>query len=578
MNGIFENFFLHLYPVTVFSYLHKASLIQRYRSDLRDKALLHALVGITSLLTDVTPTPKNDASRHIDAAETLVLSQFSRPSVAKVQTLVLIIEYRILSQQNEAAFVLLSIAVRYSYALRLNYEAPNMCFLARESRRRLMWSVFLLDMHLASGLPDFTLCPAESIHIQLPCRTENFELDISQNTEPLHTSQPVAPRSIGLDALFIRLSWIRGKIIKSTKRMVLSRSQNVDHIMIEVHALGTELHKFASELPVEYRLTERNLQLRSHTSQMAPYTLLHIWWRQCHCDLYRIVLEGLLEALPSPIIHQLDQSFVLTCQQQCFNKASEIVDIFKVILSLKDKPPFLDFHLPVCAYQCARLLFYIYRTRADLFSLSADTVTSQARQCLNILESFPHRWKGIISIQRDLELLIEHGCSRPPSPTPPTTGESADGAQRHHHTSGPASSQQMFSRHSLVKEIGLVDDSEDLSIPPPSNRVPSSPATARSEPQASHESPSATNFMAMTDIRALEATAVEVPLPEIISSGPILGSDAFDGALDSPPQLADMFSLYSWDWSCEPWLAQYDPQSHTMGHDNISADHWADRV
>lgn len=578
MNAIFDNFFLHLYPVTVFSYLHKASLIQRYRSDLRDEALLHALVGITSLLTDVSPTIKNDAPRHMDAAEALVLGHFSRPSVAKVQTLVLLIEYRILSQQNEAAFVLMSIAVRYSYALRLNYEAPSMCFLARESRRRLMWSVFLLDMHLASGLPDFTLCQAESIHIQLPCRTENFELDISQTTEPLRRTQTVAPRSIGLDALFIRLSWIRGKILKSTKRIILSRSIDVAHIMSEVYALGRELHDFASELPVEYRLTERNLQLRSHTPQMAPYALLHIWWRQCHCDLYRVVLEGLLEALPSSTIHRLDQSFVSTCQQQCFSKASEIVDIFKVILSLKDQAPFLDFHLPVCTYQCARLLFYAYRAQVPPFSISAEAVTSQARHCLNFLESFPHRWKGVVSIQRDLELLIEHGCSRPTSPSPSARGASVGRVQRHHHNSGPASSQQMFSRHSLAKEIGMVDDSEDLSMPPPSSHARSVPSTTQSEPQGSHDSPSVANSMTVPDVQAVEATAVQDTPPEIFSSGLILGSDAFDGALDSPAQVADPFGIYSWDWSYEPWLAQYDPSSDSMGRNNLSGDGWADRV
>jgi len=109
---------------------------------------------------------------------------------------------------------LLSIASRMAYLSRLNYESGNVPFVVQETRRRLMWAIYTLDRFYSGGLPDFTVCPAESVHLTLPCNEMNFELEISTTTEPL---QPVFPSvgnsGIGVFGFYIRMLDIRNRIL-----------------------------------------------------------------------------------------------------------------------------------------------------------------------------------------------------------------------------------------------------------------------------------------------------------------------------------------------------------------------------
>ncbi|KEF58702.1 uncharacterized protein A1O9_06628 [Exophiala aquamarina CBS 119918] len=560
---VFDNFFRHLYPIPVLSFLHKASLIERYRNGLRDEILLYALVGITSLLTKMSSEIKMNSSQYIDKAQSLVLAQFEQPSITKIQALVFIIEHRILSERSEAAFTLISIAVRHSYALRLNYENPNLCFLARESRRRLMWSLFLFDLHLASGLSDFTLCPAESIHIRLPCREESFELDIEQTTEPLCRTADEPPScKVGLVAFFIRLYWIRGKILHTTKRLVVSRAQDLHSITSQVLALGTELRVFAANLPSGYELTERNLHLRAHTSRVAPYTLLYIWWLQCHCDLYRIALEGLYEALPRQIISQLDPTFVITCQRECFENARTMVDTFRTILSLKEHPPFLDFHLPICAYQCARILFYTYRTNAAAFCLSLDGVIEQTNRCLDMIKFSPSPRQGLLVIQRDLEHLMELGCSRSPSPN---AQPGISSRQSEPPSSGPGASQHIISRHSLIKGIGVENNREELAVQSPI------PPGTKMTPQSEYLNvgPILLDPSPMVNAHGHQQTPIT---SEYVPAMPENGNPYIGPGLDDPT--ADYFTVNTFKWAFNLWPSFHDPTATIVGQGGPFGDGW----
>lgn len=556
MARVFDSFFAHLYPIPVFSFLHKASLIQRYRAGLRDDVLLSAMVGITSLLTDLGPELRENSTRFIDAAEAGILGSFERPSIAKVQALVFIVEHRILAERSAAAFTLISIAVRHSYALRLNYENSSLCFLAQESRRRLMWSIFLLDLHLASGLSEFTLCSAESLYIQLPCNETSFELDIEQTTEPLLPVADHTPSSnCGLIASFIRLYWIRGKILHTTKRIVVSRTQDVDAIMSQVLALGKELRDFAASLPPGRQLNEKNLHLRAHTNRMAPYTLLYIWWRQCHCDLYRIALEGLHEALPRQVIRRLDPTFVSACQRECFENANTVVNAFRTVLSLTRQPPFLDFHLPICAYQCARMLFYTYRTSAGAFGLSLESVVAQTHQCLEMIKRSPCPRKGLRVVQRDLEKLIERGCSRSPTPDPPTMDSQS------------VASPHIISRHSLIKGICADGDGgETLTMP----SGPSPTSTALQHPTQT----------ALPETNTPADPLINRPLdhqpPEMASDqmAYIQEHDAFDGSFDPDNHVPDLFGLNTWKWPFDLWPGYHDPAAASLDQDGLYNDNW----
>ena len=64
-------------------------------------------------------------------------------------------------------------------------KLESQAFVAREIKRRTMWSCFILDRYLSSGRarPQMSV---ETLHIQLPCSEEDFRFGTNVKTEFLH--------------------------------------------------------------------------------------------------------------------------------------------------------------------------------------------------------------------------------------------------------------------------------------------------------------------------------------------------------------------------------------------------------
>ncbi|XDG01689.1 hypothetical protein ABKA04_001304 [Annulohypoxylon sp. FPYF3050] len=272
----FNNFFRHVHHVPIFSFLHRASLMQRYHAGMMDKALLLALVGITSLLMDLGPGTRDYGARCIDECQTMVLQDLENPSTIKIQALVLIMKHRMLSRKFTTAFMLAATATRFAYALRLNYENPNLCFLARESRRRLMWALLTIDSGINGGCSDFTLMPSESMHVQLPCTERNFEFDLPQVTEYLRPvpTRPF-PDDVGSLALHVRLLWMRSRVLYCTKNVLGMPEAELAQLPELVKVLSAELTGFNDHLPASFKFSESNLQLRAYSPRLCVYIMIH---------------------------------------------------------------------------------------------------------------------------------------------------------------------------------------------------------------------------------------------------------------------------------------------------------------
>ena len=425
----FEKFFRHVHHIPMYSFLHRASLMEQYHAGNVERPLLLALVGITSYLTDMGSDMGMDmkiyGARCIDEAESLILSDYSRPSTIKVQALVFMIKHRILSNRFPSAFMLLGIASRFCAALRLNHEAPNICFLAQESRRRLMWSVYCIDAGISGGNRDFSLWRGDRIFVGLPCNERNFEFDLPQETEKLIPEPNPQPKSeqaedIGSLALHIRIQHTRHKISEFTKDALNSRSIHPGDLQTKVLSLHRELEEFAAHLPASFQFSENSLRLRAYSPRICVFVMIHVWWRQCHCDLYRLGLIGLREALPHSTLEKFDESFIEHCQRQCVDHAIAMASIFASMQKLGAKPV-ADLDLAICAYQCARMLKYAYHANSGKLNLSPDSVMEQFKVCLQCVKEC---CTGVAAagIRADLEKLIAQGLGprvTPSAMTPP---------------------------------------------------------------------------------------------------------------------------------------------------------------
>lgn len=186
-----------------------------YQAGQADHCLLLSIVAITSRLSGLGPLELDHGRLCAELAQKLILRDQRKPTVIKAQALLLIIRYQIWNREFMTALVLMATLSRFAFALRFNYENPNLCSLAQESRRRLMWAIFILDTMLAGDLPDFTLCPSSVIHVQLPCTESNFELDISGPSVPLRWDNGSSEiKDLGLLAYYIRVISLRDRILR----------------------------------------------------------------------------------------------------------------------------------------------------------------------------------------------------------------------------------------------------------------------------------------------------------------------------------------------------------------------------
>lgn len=210
-----QSFFDSVYPLPTFSFLHKASLLRWNQTGQADHCLLLSLIAITSRLPGRDPAEVNLGVRCSAVAQNMILKDQGRPNIIKAQSLLLIIRYHMWSGNTTEALILMATLARFAFALRLNYENPRLCSLAQESRRRLIWAIYVLDTFLAGGLPEFTLCSSNVLHLSLPNKETAFELDTSYSNFPLHGSDD-SPQSeeMGLLAYYIRIIYLRDSVLR----------------------------------------------------------------------------------------------------------------------------------------------------------------------------------------------------------------------------------------------------------------------------------------------------------------------------------------------------------------------------
>ncbi|KAK6081144.1 transcriptional regulatory protein [Seiridium cupressi] len=552
----FNNFFRHIHHVPVFSFMHRASLMQRYHAGMMDKPLLLALVGITSLLTDLGPGMREYGTKCIDECQRMILADLENPSTIKIQALVFIMKHRMLNRRFTSAFMLASLAGRFAYALRLNYENPNLCFLARESRRRLMWAFLTIDSGINGGYPDFTLLPSEALHVQLPCNERNFEFDLPQVTghlKPIPTTP--FPDDVGSLALHVRLLWIRSRILYCTKNVIAMPETELAELPRLVEVLAQELKLFNEHLPASFRFSESNLRLRAYSPRLCVFIMIHIWFRQCYCDLYRIVMTGLKEALPRSSLDRLPPQFVALCERQCYEHAVAMVDIFRLTLSLDGGLPVTDLDLSACAYQCARMIYFVHHMNSSSeFQLTADQMHDHAQKCLQITRHMMHIPAGL-AIHSDLEKLVSRGLSASTTPSYPGSPDASRIPPR-----------QVLSRHNPVHQMNIVDHSEIPSTQSPSVPILSPLNHSNMSGGSEHHTPVSQPTPASRPVNFGEVpnyiNDMNMPKPNLPPVDPPEGLDnnnAFEGAMDGFDFNFESFGntgLESVSWFSQEWLNQ----------------------
>ncbi|CAG8421267.1 unnamed protein product [Penicillium salamii] len=395
-----DAYFEYISPLCENGFIHRALFLRAWTSGKVDPVLLKA---ICSASADFVPANSAASTRRdgwLSEAESYIWSNIGRPSIAILQVLVIVISQNLALSRFSALQPLLAVAAKMAYLLRLNHENPKLSTTAREIRRRLMWSIFILERRLAGGQEDLITCPKNLMHIQLPSTEKDFELAISSRTGPLVPTKIDRESSgMGIRAYFCRLSSIRHEILQYTRR-VISEGANANDTSSELLQLESDLVNFKNSLPEALALNERNLNLRAFSPQMRRYVMLHAAWHQCHCDLYRFMIPGLRDSLSGEALRNTSSEFMMYCQAQAVNHANALVDLLQMVQRIGDEM-MQDPGIKVLVYQCTRII-----TRASDIGLLGTK--PERLETLSKLTSAAEILLPIIAINHSTSQLVSY--------------------------------------------------------------------------------------------------------------------------------------------------------------------------
>jgi hypothetical protein len=156
--------------------LHGPTTLAQWSAGDLDDDLTCIICAVALYTEDDSEAGAAQASGWMHHVQRSILGRIHSIPLPRLQALVLLIGLELALGHVSTAWYLLSIAARAAFMLRLNHERPDLDPVARESRRRLMWQIYLVDRRLAGGLSDLCVCESDRMmEIRLPCEERIFE-------------------------------------------------------------------------------------------------------------------------------------------------------------------------------------------------------------------------------------------------------------------------------------------------------------------------------------------------------------------------------------------------------------------
>jgi hypothetical protein len=452
-------FFQHLYPIPSFAFLHEPTIRQQYESGTLDHNLATSITTTVGLWLPRGENSLDKISRLIESVEQSIWSQLDRPCIRDLQCLMLLVHCHIHLGRFSRAYMLAGLAGRAVTALRLNYERPELSFIAQETRRRVLWALTSIDGFFSVGLPEYETIPHSIIYQRLPSSEEAFR-DGNSPAQPTvrRSSLIAAPAEYGgLLADCIQLSRISKDIMRLTRQLALSE-QPLMQLGGLIQEIQNDLLRFQSdvELSVGHKVaTLANANDMAHSRWFPRILQVTATWHQAHCDLYRLFLPNYQAVAPQVIMDTIEPSLKDHALMQCEEHVQHINHIMQELLHLPEDQ-ILPRYIAVCAYHATRLSLFL-ATSPD-WKVQTDTVTAikNAEISLSVLQKFFSNVPFTERIIQDMQDLVRLCHDRPGaiykelcSPSPPFD----QGRHRHSH----------LAVHSLVRQANFVDDGYDES-------------------------------------------------------------------------------------------------------------------
>jgi hypothetical protein len=425
-----DDYFEHIYPVPPYAFMHEPTIRKQSLDGTLEPSLALSIAAVTRLFLS-----NQEENALTTQAEKLIWEHIERPSIVQLQSLLLVIHYHIQTGRFSRAYMLAGLAARAATALRLNYERPELGLISQETRRRVLWSLTLIDGLFSVGLPEYETIPHTIIYQQLPCSEDLFG----------GTSQQMEGR-LSLLGACIRLSKIQKDIMRLTRQLALSE-QPLAQLNGLVQEIQKDLWRLQADVEISCGYHIRRPMEMDRSLWFPRYLQISISWNQAHCDLYRLFLPGYPEAAPRIILDAIDSEVREHAVRQCYEHVVQINQHLSDLLGASQLV--LPHYVAICAYQATRLNLYLSSSPDVSMQLSMTDAIQKAHIAVTVTQTYfssPSTKELVLELQRlvqaaDIDPLSMNRdlCSSP----------SLDqGLTRHNH----------LAIHSLVRQANFVDD------------------------------------------------------------------------------------------------------------------------
>ncbi|KAM5344806.1 hypothetical protein ACJ41O_010668 [Fusarium nematophilum] len=509
VSTLVSQYFDRLYPLASYSFLHKATVVQRCRDKTIDRALKLALCAITAMYFD---RHNQERDAWAQEGERLMLDRLEQPSIFQLQASLLLIRYRAGVGQFPRAFIMAGLAARWAVALRLNYEHSRLGPVAQEVRRRTFWSLYLLEDSFCVGLKEFELFDPDTIHLQLPCEDADFHSERHVGTGYLQPGKGLEPEVLGSRAAFVRLAFIRRAIMRLNRRVFL-KEVNLSELFSSMERFQNDLLRLRTKLAPCDQYPPTNPEEFHRPPQ---YAIMHMSWHQCHCDLYRIFLTGYPEATPHAAVDGMSAPERALMKDKCLAHAEQIVKVLSDFVQHKDERDMLEFDAAVCAYHGARLILFGTYTGKDNTGLPMQMAINKAQLCLDVITRYFDFSAQLKPMRQELERVIQQHKSWLESSDHQAVSTVDTTPRPPPKLSRDAYIRQRLAIHSLLRQSDFVDDSRDAAPEPPAEPALSwTASTDVDEQQSAPPEP-------QTDWSARDIGGVAYPIGDPISDPNLL--------------------------------------------------------
>ncbi|RAH61485.1 hypothetical protein BO85DRAFT_517649 [Aspergillus piperis CBS 112811] len=454
LDGVLDDYFLHLYPLPSYSFLHEPSIRRMCAAQTLEPSLVLSMCALVKLRCrpSGSQSQPSESMSLIELSEKRIWDMIETPSIFRLQALFLIIQYHAEVGRFERAFMMASIASRHVTALQLKHESPHLSFVTQEIRRRAAWTMALLDGYFSVGLPGYSTINYEEIYQQYPCREEEFGSTDPDTIRGPSTARVENKAHYSMLELILRISRVRRDIMRFTRQLALLE-QPLKEFQGIVQGFQMNLTQLQEKIASVVGSSATGTIIQPNFRWVVRSLEIQLAWRQAHCDLFRLFLLGHPNAAPDVVLRPLGSStYASQAQEICQEHSDWIIESIKKVRKMNLQVLF-SFDIARCAYQAARLNLFLAHMPNVRPQLTSESAVSNAAECLAFIKE---RFVSSAHAQRmisDLSLLIGAYETRDghfgAAMALDSLRFSGDALEKH----------KQLSAHSLIHQANFVDDS-----------------------------------------------------------------------------------------------------------------------